>query len=95
MIVQEGALHLLNKKRKDWEEVYYAIACIHSSYIVTYMHMIVQEGALHLLNKKRKDWEEVYYAIVPMLKDHQGSGHGDFAYMLHSFATKQDAAKVL
>ncbi len=29
-----------------------------------------------------------------MLKDHQGSGHGDFAYMLHSFADKNDAAKV-
>ncbi len=55
----------------------------------------MQEGALHVLNKKIKDWEEVYYAIVPLLKDSQGSGHGDFAYMLHSFATKSDASKVL
>lgn len=54
----------------------------------------LMEGTLHLLNKKKKDWEEVYYAIVPLLKDSQGSGHGDFSYMLHSFTSKAMAKAV-
>ena len=49
------------------------------------------EGLLHLLDKKIKDWVETYYAIVPMLTDKKGTGHGDFAYMLHSASSKTEA----
>lgn len=51
----------------------------------------LHEGVLHLLDKKIKDWVETYYAIVPMLTDKKGTGHGDFAYMLHSATSLKDA----
>jgi len=54
----------------------------------------LQEGKLHLLNKKKKDWDEVYYAIVPTLRDSKGSGHGDFAYMLQSWNSREDAGAI-
>lgn len=55
----------------------------------------LQEGYLHLLNKKRKEWDKVYYAIVPMLQDHKGSGHGDFAYFLRSYHCREGSAGVI
>ena len=51
----------------------------------------LHEGVLHLLDKKIKDWVETYYAIVPMLTDKKSTGHGDFAYMLHSATSLKDA----